>query len=285
MELSIRKFDPSGMRSHPFCLLVGEKNSGKTTFARDVLLPSIESTKTFVSSFRHQNEGRDEYENADFQYFKYPDPDPENTTLSDIVTEQVERDSARENAVVVMEDVLHTVNWFKEINIRTLMMNHRFLQTSVVMMMQYPIGFPVYLKLNIDYIFIFRHSSKSSRKEIYREFSLPFASFEEFDAVCDDIKPHACLAIDYTVNTNKMEDVMFWYSPKSRHGSIETSEISAEDETNEISAEDETNEISAEDETNEISAEDDGDSEEKKSGYLASIWRWMSGKRQMKNER
>ena len=68
------------------------------------------------------------------------------------------------------------------------------------------------LRTNIDYVFILREPYIGNRKRIYENDAGMFPTFEMFCTFMDQCTENfECLVICNNVNSNKLEDQVFWY--------------------------------------------------------------------------
>ena len=78
--------------------------------------------------------------------------------------------------------------------------------------MQHALGLPPVLRNNIDYIFIFRNNILKEKQKIYDNYAGMFPSFEAFNQVMNQTTENfECLVIDNKIQSNKLEDQVFWY--------------------------------------------------------------------------
>ena len=78
--------------------------------------------------------------------------------------------------------------------------------------MQHALGLPPVLRNNIDYIFIFRNNILKEKQKIYDHYAGMFPTFEAFNQVMNQTTENfECLVIDNKIQSNKLEDQVFWY--------------------------------------------------------------------------
>ena len=121
-------------------------------------------------------------------------------------------------AFLIMDDCLHDNSWVKNKNIKYVFMNGRHRKIFTVISMQYPLGIPPNLRTNIDYVFIMRENDYSNRRRLFEAYCGMFPTFEIFCHVLDACtENYECLVIDKSVQSNKLQDQVFWYKADT-HG-------------------------------------------------------------------
>jgi len=91
-------------------------------------------------------------------------------------------------------------------------MNGRHYKIFFLITMQHALGLPPVLRSNIDYVFIFRNNIMKEREKIYHHYAGMFPTFDAFNQVMDQTTENfECLVIDNKVQSNKLEDQVFWY--------------------------------------------------------------------------
>jgi len=91
-------------------------------------------------------------------------------------------------------------------------MNGRHVKTLFMITMQYPLGIPPHLRANVDYVFILRENQITNRERIYKQYAGMFHSFDVFNSVLDSCtQNYECLVIDNKVQSNRLEDQVYWY--------------------------------------------------------------------------
>jgi hypothetical protein len=84
-----------------------------------------------------------------------------------------------------------------------------------ILSLQYCLDVQPNIRANIDYTFILRESSKRFRKSLWENYASAIDNFDDFcdimDAVTEDF---TALVINNRVQSNKLEDCVFWYKAK-----------------------------------------------------------------------
>jgi hypothetical protein len=226
--LKIRKFDISTMAFDSTICCVGKRRTGKSMLVRDIMY-----------HFRHIPKGcvfsGTEHCSPFFRNFvpdMYISKEYDSDALEKIFEKQdaiINRDGGkteRNNIFLVMDDMLaDSANWKKDRQIRELLMNGRHRNIFFILTMQYPLGIPPDLRTNLDYVFIFRENILANRKRIWENFAGIIPKFSIFVSILEQCtEDYTCLVINNNSQSNKLEDIVFWYKaepdlPKFRCGS------------------------------------------------------------------
>jgi hypothetical protein len=98
-------------------------------------------------------------------------------------------------------------------------MNGRHIDMVTLITMQYPLGVPPNLRTNIDFVFILRENNISNRKRIYDNYAGMFPTFDMFCQFMDQCtEKYECLVIANGVQSNKLDDQVFWYKASDHPG-------------------------------------------------------------------
>jgi hypothetical protein len=115
-------------------------------------------------------------------------------------------------AFLILDDCLYDKKWINNIDIRSIFMNGRHYKIFFLITLQHALGLPPVLRNNIDYIFIFRNNIRKEREKIYHHYAGMFPTYEAFEQVMlQTTENYECMVIDNKVQSNKIEDQVFWY--------------------------------------------------------------------------
>jgi hypothetical protein len=115
-------------------------------------------------------------------------------------------------AFLILDDCLYDKTWINEESTRYIFMNGRHIDMVTLITMQYPLGVPPNLRTNIDFVFILRENNISNRKRIYDNYAGMFPTFDMFCQFMDQCtENYECLVIANGVQSNKLDDQVFWY--------------------------------------------------------------------------
>jgi hypothetical protein len=115
-------------------------------------------------------------------------------------------------AFLILDDCLYDATWIREESTRYVFMNGRHIDLMTIITMQYPLGITPNLRTNVDFIFILRETMINNRKRIYDNYAGMFPTFEMFCQFMDQCtENYECLVICNGVQSNRLEDQVFWY--------------------------------------------------------------------------
>jgi hypothetical protein len=115
-------------------------------------------------------------------------------------------------AFLILDDCLYDSSWIKEESTRYVFMNGRHIDMMTIITMQYPLGITPNLRTNVDFVFILRENILGNRRRIYENYAGMFPTFEMFCTFMDQCtENYECLVICNNVNSNRLEDQVFWY--------------------------------------------------------------------------
>jgi hypothetical protein len=231
MDFRIKKFNMDVIRerceidSHksPMIVLIGKKDTGKSFLVKDILANTQHCfpVGTVISGT--------EVANPFFQDF-VPSKLIHDVYRPDIVKNAIRRQAGikqkREHekkaggghsnidprAFLILDDCLYDKTWINEESTRYIFMNGRHIDMVTLITMQYPLGITPNLRTNIDFVFILRENNINNRRRIYENFAGMFPTFEMFCQFMDQCtENYECLVIANGVQSNKLEDQVFWY--------------------------------------------------------------------------
>lgn len=236
LDFSIRKFDMKMIQQDSVCIFLGKRRTGKSTLVKDLLYHHRDMPMATVISGTEESNGffkkivpplfiHGEYNPVILERFM---------KCQRMIMQKIQK--GKEAGVqinmdprtfFIMDDCMYDDSWTHDKNIRYLFMNGRWLKVFLLITMQYPLGIMPSLRTNVDYVFILREPYISNRKRIFDNYGAAFPSFEFFCQVMDQCtQNYECLVINNTTQSNKLEDIVFWYKadanlPNFRLGSPE----------------------------------------------------------------
>ena len=219
--MELKKFDPAKIASDSVVVFIGKRNTGKSYCMKDILnyhrdipvgvvISPTERANGYFEKFIPKMLIYDECEENTLK--KYLDRQISITTerKKEIKLTGSSRIDAR--SFLILDDCLYDKKWINNINIRSIFMNGRHYKIFFLITMQHALGLPPVLRNNIDYIFIFRNNILKEKQKIYDNYAGMFPSFEAFNQVMNQTTENfECLVIDNKIQSNKLEDQVFWY--------------------------------------------------------------------------
>jgi hypothetical protein len=221
MKLELKKFDPSKIASDSVVVFIGKRNTGKSYCMKDILnyhrdipvgvvVSPTERANGYFEKFIPKMLIYDECEENTLK--KYLDRQISITTEKKREQKKFGNSKIDARSFLILDDCLYDKRWINNINIRSIFMNGRHYKIFFLITMQHALGLPPVLRNNIDYIFIFRNNILKEKQKIYDNYAGMFPTFEAFNQVMNQTTENfECLVIDNKVQSNKLEDQVFWY--------------------------------------------------------------------------
>ena len=221
MKLELKKFDPNSIKDDSTIVLIGKRNTGKSFCMKDILshhknipigmtISPTEIANKYFEKFIPKMLIHESYTQEIIQKFM-----DRQVKICKKVNKEKERtgySSIDPRAFLILDDCLYDNSWTKDINIKSCFMNGRHYKIFFLITMQFPLGIPPHLRANIDYIFIFRDNMIRNKQKIYEHYAGMFPNFDVFRTVMDSCtENYECLVINNKVQSNKIEDQVFWY--------------------------------------------------------------------------
>lgn len=221
MKLELKKFDPRNLKDDSVVLFIGKRNVGKSFCLKyimsfhqglpvGVVISPTERANHFFEPWVPRMLVYDEYDDAIVG--KFLERQTKITDQHNMETKKYGRTDLDPRAFLILDDCLYDKTWPTSKNIRCLFMNGRHYKVFFLITMQYPLGIPPHLRANVDYVFIFRENQIKNRERIYQQYAGMFPSFDFFSQVLTQTTNNfECLVIDNKVQSNKLEDQVFWF--------------------------------------------------------------------------
>ncbi len=221
MKLELKKFDPSKIASDSVIVFIGKRNTGKSYCMKDILnyhrdipvgivVSPTERANGYFDKFVPKMLIYDECEEKVIKKFLDRQINISTERKKELKKHGNSQIDAR--AFLILDDCLYDKRWVNNINIRSIFMNGRHYKIFFLITMQHALGLPPVLRNNIDYIFIFRNNIIREKQKIYDHYAGMFPSFEAFNQVMNQTtENYECLVIDNKIQSNKLEEQVFWY--------------------------------------------------------------------------
>jgi len=210
-------------RKSPMIVLIGKKDTGKSFLVRDILANTRECfpVGTVISGTEVANPFFQEMVPSKLIHDKYKPEIVMNSIKRQLAVKQQRNHEKKQRggssqidprAFLILDDCLYDKSWINEESTRYIFMNGRHIDMVTLITMQYPLGVPPNLRTNIDFVFILRENNISNRKRIYENYAGMFPTFDMFSQFMDQCtEKFECLVIVNGVQSNKLEDQVFWY--------------------------------------------------------------------------
>jgi hypothetical protein len=228
MDLGLKKFEMRKIPQDAVCVFIGRRRTGKSTLVKDLLfnhqdmplgtvISGTEESNSFYSKMIPPLFIHGEYNSLILANFVKR----QKMIMAKIMAEQAQgqmKSRYDPRAMLILDDCMYDDSWTHDKNIRYLFMNGRWLKVFFLITMQYPLGIQPALRTNVDFVFILREPYMSNRKRIFDNYGSAFPSFEFFCQIMDQCtQNYECLVLDNTSQSNKLEDIIFWYKAEM-HG-------------------------------------------------------------------
>jgi len=200
MTQNIKKFDTNNI-TDSVILIIGNRATGKSYLARDLLVKQNNSTSVVISPTELSNKIYSECTANLFIHEKYS-----SNIIEDIVNKQ------HSGIAIILDDCLYDKTWINDKNIKTLFMNGRHLKTTLIITLQGPYNMPPFYRSNSDYVFIFKDNNRNNKKKIYENYGFMFPTFDLFSQTMDKYTDdYGCLVLNNTSKHKTFEECVFWY--------------------------------------------------------------------------
>lgn len=115
--------------------------------------------------------------------------------------------------LLIMDDCLaDNANWKKDKSLKWIFMNGRHAEVTFILTMQYQVGIPPELRVNIDWIFICRETKKLEKEKLHKYYAGIFPSYDMFNQIFNKCtKNKCCMVINGLSESELIEDQVFWF--------------------------------------------------------------------------
>jgi hypothetical protein len=219
MNLKLKKFDMSSIKSDKVVLFIGKRETGKSFLVRDLLWHNRDlPVGTVISGTEGANQFYSKMIPSIFIHDEYT-PEIINNFVKRqgrLIKKQVggapEYQNIDPRAFLILDDCLYDNSWVKDKNVRSLFMNGRHFKAFFIITSQYSLGIPPNLRTNVDYVFVLRETIHSNRRRLFEQYCGMFPTYEFFCSVMDQCTENfECLVIDNNSKSSKLEQQAFWY--------------------------------------------------------------------------
>eukprot|EP00899_Mesostigma_viride_P025128 jgi/Mesvir1/57/Mv18872-RA.1 len=123
-----------------------------------------------------------------------------------------------EPCFVLLDDCVYDRTVMRDPCIREIALNGRHMKIFFMFISQYTMDITPDIRCNVDYVFALRENIIMNRERLYRNFFGVVPTFEAFCEILDQCtQNYECLVVDHTSESNKIEDVIFWYKAPREH--------------------------------------------------------------------
>lgn len=115
--------------------------------------------------------------------------------------------------ILIMDDCLaDSKGWKNDPSLKWIFMNGRHADITFILTMQYQVGIPPELRVNIDWVFICRETKKLEKDKLLKYYAGIFPNFDMFSQIFNKCtRDKRCMVIDSLSESDRIEDQVFWY--------------------------------------------------------------------------
>jgi len=203
-------------------LLIGKRNTGKSTLANDILYYTNLNKTPRVIVFSGTEEANGNYANYVPSTFIYNDDNVEEN-LSNIMDQQKLLTNKKKNGhipastdiriLVVLDDIGYKRGTLRSEVVRQIALNGRHYGISMIVACQYVCDCPVDVRTNTDYVFVLKQNGDVTN--LHKNFFSGFEKRKDFKTVLDNCtNNYEALVLDNTRPTTNISEVCFYYKAK-----------------------------------------------------------------------
>ena len=222
--VNIKKLDINTIKKNSVCVIIGKRANGKTTLIKDLLLNNNDIKNILTVNIISPLETC----TKDYKY-TLPYGSTYNEYSEELLSNIIQNSRffcdkhkcimSKESTLVLDDAIIKSIK--NDNGIKNIFLNggHHYKMTTILSI-SHPLDLSQQLISNIDYLFIFKNNTNSSRQNLYERFDkygCIFSSFHIFSSIMDSLNDHECLIIDMCVISNKIEDCVFWYKANIYH--------------------------------------------------------------------
>lgn len=225
VNIALRKFKIQWIGDNKIIVLIGPRGRGKSTILLDYLYWNQDIPYcTCISPTENLNATYTDHIPSRFIFTKYTPK-----LLEAFLKRQTDLRAKKQGAVggygdprfaevdcrglLIMDDCLaDNANWKKDPSLRWIFMNGRHADITFILTMQYQVGIPPELRVNIDWVFICREVKKIEKDKLHKYYAGIFPSYDMFNQIFNKCtKDKCCMVIDGLSESDKIEDQVFWF--------------------------------------------------------------------------
>lgn len=208
--LNLSKFDPGKIGSGRVVCIIGKRNTGKSLLVRDIMHHMRHVPAGVVMS--GTEDGNKFYGQFVPDCFIYHDFDER--ALVKLVQRQrrLAQEGRARDVFVVLDDVVYDQKILKTKVMKQLFFNGRHWKIFLIITTQFSTSLPAEFRTNCDYVIACRESIYANRERLHKFYFGVFPKMRMFDTVFQSCtNDYEVLVLDNTVQSNKIEDSVFWY--------------------------------------------------------------------------
>jgi hypothetical protein len=215
--LALRQFDISATDPKRVVVIIGKRNSGKSQCCADWLYHKRSIPSGIVMSATEEATGFFKGVCGIPDTFIYNEWQPD--VIESLIAKQVEqrKKGVMRDCFVVLDDLAFDNAIFKSKPMRQMLFNGRHHGICLIITAQAMGDLPVFFRTNIDYVVVYRTPGRQDRERLWKNFFGIVPTFPMFCAIMDrTTENYECLILDNTVQSNALQDCIFWYKAPLR---------------------------------------------------------------------
>ena len=203
-------------------LLIGKRNTGKSTLASDLLYYVNMNKTPRVCVFSGTEEANGNYANYVPSSFIYNENNVEENLKSILDSQKLLKRKKKLGIIpqntdtrilIILDDLGYKKGVLRSEVVRQIALNGRHYDISMITCCQYICDAPVDVRTNTDYVFVLKQNSDITN--MYKNFFSGFDKKKDFKTVLDSCTSNfECLVLDNTQPTTNIADVCFFYEAK-----------------------------------------------------------------------
>lgn len=216
-QLALRRFDMSKTDDRRVFLIVGKRNTGKSILTSDLLFHKRHIPVGILMSSTEEATGFFQGVCGVPDTYIYNEWHPE--VIDTIIAKQKKLAKAGKlrNCFIVLDDLAFDKQLFNSKQMRELMFNGRHYGILLIITAQFLGDLPTYFRSNVDYVITCRTPGIQDRERLWKNFFGTIPTFHMFQAIMDNTtEEYHCLCLDNTVQSNALNDCIFWYKAPFR---------------------------------------------------------------------
>ena len=192
-------------------LIIGKRATGKSWLIKDLTLKIILTEPTSeIVIFHHDPQV--------YANFAHPISNIitglDSTHIDKILKKQSE--PGAKPLIVIIDDAVHKIPSNKKSRLVEMILNARHYNIYVLIAIQFPIKLKAEIRINFDFVFVFKEEFISNAKRLHEHYFGFNPSFKQTLSLLKGISgDYGCLAIDNFSNTNNYEDKIQYYKVSS----------------------------------------------------------------------
>ena len=222
-HLNVEPFNMRDSCSKKFnALLIGKRNSGKSTVIQDILYYASKTGIPRICIFSGTEEANGFYRQYVPTTFIFDDSGVEEQLTSILQSQKdltfrkkmgiIPKDTDT-SILIVLDDVGYKTGTLRSEVLRQIFMNGRHYSITMVLACQYIMNAPVDIRTNSDFIYVMKQTSCIDN--LYKTFFSGFENKRDFKTVLTlCTQDYECLVLDNTKPTTDISEVCFYYKAK-----------------------------------------------------------------------